>query len=103
VFTVAGQTLEERRERLIVGITHPFFSDRVTCAKATWKHPGKHSQKVTFKGPHKCKGGDFSVDVARPTYVTTQVLPTPTTTAIATDVALSVVQEVATVTMTVFR
>lgn len=43
---------------------HPFLGVS-TCAKATWKHPGKDNQKIILKGPHKCKSDDFSIDVQR--------------------------------------
>jgi hypothetical protein len=80
IFPIAP--LEERREHKIVRITHPFLGVS-TCAKAKWKHPGKHNQKVTLKGPHRCSKGDqnFNVDPQRPSMTLTFMLPQSTVTA----------------------
>ena len=98
---MGAPVVEKRREHLIVGITHPFLPNTTTCAKAVWKHPGTHKQKLTLKGPHKCKGKDFNVDPQRPTVIVTSTVPASTSTIVSLHPSVSVVQEVETVTLTV--
>ena len=58
---------------------HPFLDGISTCARAVWKHPGKHNQAVQLKGPHKCKGDDYSVAVQRPTSTLAVAAPAQST------------------------